>query len=191
MRIESLGTLHFWIVTLRLGFLDLSRTNAKNPVYYSNVFSSLLQEYDYIYYHKLYNWSMDSPQIHTPVRRNPPKAEQQPKAEKHRRASSVFPPSSCLHPDDPGTKGHETELRHFEALETKGDTHDGQAKGKASQNIHRCQLQSAQENPQQIDEERTRPHPVIAQIFPEGEQLQRSHFKTLNPHGNADDRHGP
>jgi hypothetical protein len=103
MRIESLGTLHFWIVTLRLGFLDLSRTNAKNPVYYNNVFSSLLQEYDYIYYHKLYNWSMDSPQIHTPVRWNPPQIFDH---LGHRKTSKKVFRRFLPHPSIPGSPGH-------------------------------------------------------------------------------------
>lgn|SRR5690554_6054182 len=65
MRIESLRTLHFWIVTIRCDFRSyFAITNAKNPVYYSNLFFSLLQEYDYIYYHNINIRSMKNWKFH-------------------------------------------------------------------------------------------------------------------------------
>lgn len=72
MRIVSLRTLHFWIVTMRCDFRNyFAITNAKNPVYYSNLFFSLLQEYDYIYYHNINIWSMKNCKIHVFIREKP------------------------------------------------------------------------------------------------------------------------
>ena len=83
-----------------------------------------------------------------------------------------FPPTSPLpHMYDPGTKGHQAELCHLEALQSKGNANDSHTEQKTDDHIGYRQFNASDKNPYEIYKKRYCTHTIIGHFFPKRKKL--------------------
>ncbi len=91
----------------------------------------------------------------------------------------------------PRTKGHQTELGHFKALQSKRYSNDGETQQKTNNGIDRRKLNTTDHDPDDVDKERTRAYGTIAHVSSERKELETGHLETLDPNRQSDDAQRP
>jgi len=92
---------------------------------------------------------------------------------------------------DPGTKGHQAELCHLEALQSKGNANDSHTEQKTNDHIGYRQFNASDKDPYEIYKKRYCTHTIIGHFFPKGKKLQSRHFEALDPYWDSNDGHRP
>ena len=88
------------------------------------------------------------------------------------------------------TKRSQGQLRDFEILQSEGNADDRSAEKTSKHQVRYCQLQSGENDPQNIDDEGDRPT-VIFHFLTEGIQRYRTQLEALPSNRYSHDRNTP